>query len=296
MGIKNSKGLSIAFTIVGGVVTAAIPYMTIKNHKKAEKDISKLREANKDLSKKDNIQIIFKDYWPTMLLVTGSIGLNVASALLGMKREASLIATVTALDTMYKKYGDKVKEKFGIEADRQIISEIAESEFRENIKKLSPKQLNGNSLFYERHIGYFVANEMKVREALYKISLNMTDNNVLSYSSGIYTLNDFLNDCEGCPVKKKTETELNFGWSFDYLNESWNNLVIHHYIEKCVDEDATSSWDYFELYFDEEPVWSPGEWYECTVTKNIKPEEYLENIPEEFEQEEKEKVKNYVGN
>lgn len=277
MDTKMQRKLAIGLSILNSVGVIATIGTAVKGTKSA---VKKLDNSEKELSKKEIFKLVWKDYIPTAVVATATITSGLSSALLSRKIEASLISAATMIDYNYKKYKDKVKEMFGIDGERQVTSAIAKDKFEEQKEELLEKVKNSNrKLYYEEHIGFFLADELDIAWAINQLNEDVSYSSYTSY--GYTTLKRFIESAHAELLDNTVEEGLfNFGWSCDYLSEAWENVWIHVYLRDDVEEHGNQ---YTEICWGETPVFNPQEWYEWCIERTISLEEYKKGAPKGYE-------------
>lgn len=253
MNVKTQRYLKIGLSClnVAGVVGTFIF---------TSKDAIRYQQAKenlpKDANKKTKFKTYVKNHWRSLIFAGATIASGIGSTLVSNKVEASLMATIGMLDASLVKYKKKIKETLGIEADKSIVKEIMKDEY--NASKDVNKQAK-EKLYYSEYIGYFYAVPEKVKDAYIKLNSEFCDMGTYAYDggfrSGVYTLGEFLKDCQGRPLSHNlTEDKLNFGWSIDYLYEQWETAWVHNDFSEPDENGAIL------IYWFEEPIWNPAEW------------------------------------
>lgn len=281
MDTKMQRKLAIGLSLLNSIGVIATIGTAIKGTKLATK---KLNNSEKELNKKEVFKLVWKDYIPTAVVATATIASGLSSALLSRKVEASLISAATMIDYNYKKYKDKVKEMLGVDGERQVTSSIANDKFDAQKEEIIEKLKNSNrKLFYEEHIGFFIADETDIAWAINQLN---EDVSFASYSSnGFTTLKKFIEYSRAELLDKEVEEGwFNFGWSCDYLSEDWENVWIHVYLRDDIEEHGNP---YTEVCWCETPVYNPECWYEWSTEHTISLEEYRKGAPKQYEIESK---------
>lgn len=106
---KAAPYILSGLSVVGVVATAVL---SAKNTVKALEQVEERDDA-------------WKCYIPTALATIATVAVIIGNGILNHKQQASLISAYTVLASTYKKYRDKNKELHGVEADKQIMNEIA---------------------------------------------------------------------------------------------------------------------------------------------------------------------------
>lgn len=266
MDLKTQRYLSWGLSLlnVAGVVGTFISLT-----KEAPRAEIKMKSLPKDVKKIAKFKTFVQNHKVSLLFAGVTISSGIGSKLLSAKTEASLLATIGMLDASLYKYKDKIKKNLGIDADKSIIKEILKDNFE---KSEDDGAQPGEKLYCMENVGYFYAKPEKVMSAYVKLNRDMCDNDSYDgyYAPGIFTIGEFLTLAQARPLSKNlTESKLNFGWSYDYLSEGFNNVWVHMDIEEP-DEDGASL-----IYFYEQPIWNPSEWYDYHYGY-LKPELYFE--------------------
>ena len=143
-------------TIAVGVLTARSTVKAVHILKMAED------ESEKELSKKEKAELLVPTYIPPALVCMFAISCIMGAHVLNRKQQASLVSAYVALDKTYKRYCEKVSERYGRDVDREIKTEIVEEECREF--NCAPEV--DTVLFYDEYTAtYFESTTEKVTEA-----------------------------------------------------------------------------------------------------------------------------------
>lgn len=251
---KTQRNLSVGLSILSALGVVGTTVLAIKETPKAIKELESKKGSK--LTKKDYVKILLPIYWPTLVVGTATISSITASNLLSRKAEASLIATTAMLNQGWMRYKHKVKEVFGVDADKLISTKVSADEYKE--KGMKPaKEYSGKMLYWEEHIGFFVCDEFDFLSAV-------TDMNQRLHSpdpddNGTYfftTLEFFLKDAKATVVDpKKLEACRNMGWTADYLYDVYgcNRIWIHPHYTRVFDKN-TGELRYIKVGFWEDPI------------------------------------------
>lgn len=134
--IDNSPTLLAAIAATGVATTA---YLTGKATFKAAKIIAEenanrdLQELGVPLTKKESAQLVWKEYIPSTIALTGTIGCIVMSNSISASRLTALAAAYKISEKHYAEYKDKVLEKFG----EKKVEEVREEIHKEAINRTS---------------------------------------------------------------------------------------------------------------------------------------------------------------
>lgn len=159
--IKTKYPLILSITAAVG--TVAVGVLTARSTVKAV-HILKIAEdeSEKELSKKEKAELLIPTYIPPALVCLFTISCIMGAHVLNRKQQASLVSAYVALDKTYKRYCEKVSERYGKEVDREIKTEIVEEECREF--NCAPEV--DTVLFYDEYTAtYFESTTEKVTEA-----------------------------------------------------------------------------------------------------------------------------------
>lgn len=126
-----------------------------------------------DLTKIEKVRLAIPTYAPTIFLGMTTIGCIFGSDSLHKRKQATLASAYMLLDSSYKEYRSKVKELYGDDADRNIISSIAKDRY-----KSDEMSINGDEqLFYEPvSRRYFEATMAQVKEAECELNRRLVTN------------------------------------------------------------------------------------------------------------------------
>lgn len=164
---------------------------------------------------KEAFKSAWRYYIPTAISGLATIACIAGSSILSNKNQAAVTSAYILLDRSYKTYKEKVNERFGEDADRQIQSDIIKAKYNPN--ELSQK---GEVLtFYEEHYGkMFERSMLEVLDAEYRLNRKFILN-------GEANLNDFF-ELLGLP---KNDIGGKIGWSLEascsVYGYSWLDFV-----------------------------------------------------------------------
>lgn len=130
---KIKEALPIILSLTSVVGLAATTALAITATPKAT-ELLKTEEAKKGekLTKKEVVKTVWRVYIPTSVAFVGTASCIIGTAILNRKQQASLVSAYALVSSSYNKYKDKVKQLFGEEAHRNIISEIAAEKAKNN--------------------------------------------------------------------------------------------------------------------------------------------------------------------
>lgn len=263
MNIKTQRAISLGLSLVNvaGVIGTFIFVM-----RETPKAQTKLNNLPKNTKKTKKVKTFIVSYKKSLIFASAAVLSGVGARIINAKTEASLLATIGMLDASLHKYKTKVKQTLGIDADKNIIKSIMKDE----CKDFDIKPEGTEELYYEEHIGYFYAKPEKIVESYIKINEQL--NGCTEYYASCYvTIKDFLDFCEGRPLSHNlSQSALNFGWGCDYLCEWFEYCWVHFDVDN-VDECGAHL-----IYWHEDPVWNPIEWYDF-VYGNLPGSDYWKN-------------------
>lgn len=192
-------------TCVSAVGLLATTVMAVKATPKAIKLLDDAScEKGEKLSKTEVVITAAPVYIPTAVMGVSTIVCMFGANALNRKQQASLISAYTMLNTSYKEYKNKVKELYGYEANKEVVSEIAKDHYT-NDECSGEKQL-----FYDEYSKrYFESTRERVLFAEYHFNRNYA-------LRGYAPLNEFY---EFLGVEKIDGGDA-VGWSIDDAVES----------------------------------------------------------------------------
>ena len=86
---------------------------------------------HEELTKAEKVKVAWKCYIPAGILTLTSIVCTACGTKIGISRQAELISLVTAGENMYERYRKKVEDKFGKDADKEVLKEVAKDKAEE---------------------------------------------------------------------------------------------------------------------------------------------------------------------
>lgn len=255
------KGIPIILAIVGGAGVVATAVVTAMDTPKASQALKELKESKEKLKPIDYIKWVGKNYWKSLVIGGASIASITSSTVISQKHQASLAATCMLLKSGYDRYKGKVKEVLGVETHKDILKAIA----RDDVKRADVDDSDARKIYYEEHIGTFLAEPTKVALAYADLNQHLHCDEYGRNNLWEATLYDFLTLCEAELVneqdKSKTTKDVpkafkNFGWDIDYLGEEFEYYWIHMDI---TEDPGKNEGDpaINHIYFLEEPILLP---------------------------------------
>lgn len=237
------------FSAAGTVVTAIL---VAKETPKALEKIKKLKE-NKQTKKIDYVKALIPVYWPAGVVCLGTIASTTISQVISLKTEASLIATSTMLSQGWNRYKGKVKELFGIEADKTITNAVASDDY---LKK-DPKVPKSETLFWEEHIGFFSCKKEDLISAMLDLNQRLHTPDPNPEGTFYWTSLYFLMKDAKAKVFNKTNLEASkeIGWTTDYLCEVYDLgcMWVHPFYTRIIKKE-TGEVLFTKITFFEEPI------------------------------------------
>ena len=198
---------STILTALGGAGVVATAVTAVKATPKAIKLIEVYEEQKgEDLTTLEKIKVAGPHYIPSILIGAGTIACIFGANILNKRNQASLISAYALIDNSYKEYKKKVKELYGEEAHKEVISSIAKDKHTDDIRVDDNKMI-----FYDEFSHrYFESTLEDVIKAEYNTNRQLQRNGVV-YLNEYY---EFLG-LEPSPVG----TEL--GWSSGILESHY---------------------------------------------------------------------------
>lgn len=252
MNQKFEKALPIiltSFSCLGVIGTSVlVAQETLKAHEKA-KNLE---------SKKEKAKVYLKAYVPAILVGSATIASMIGSTAVSRKIEASLSSAALLANGLLIKYKDKIKRigSGSIEKIQQSIAEDQSKKINEN------KITDGKKVYWEEHVGFFETTPLDIEKGI-----NITNERINSVvdENGQYTkfyasLRTFLYDCDAVTIENESEiiddVSYQYGWSYKYLNETFNDLFLHLTFKEC-EKDGKK---FTIISFDKDPIFDVENW------------------------------------
>lgn len=218
------RNSSTILTVLGGAGVVATAVTAVKTTPKAIKLIEVYEEQKgEDLTTLEKIKVAGPHYIPSILIGAGTISCIFGANVLNKRNQAYLMSAYALIDNSYKEYKKKVKELYGEEVHKEVISSIARDKYTDDVHVSDDKQL-----FYDEFSHrYFESTLEDVIKAEYNTNRQLQCNGVV-YLTEYY---EFLG-LEPSPV----ETEL--GWSSGILKSHYLAEWIEFDHEKVILEDG----------------------------------------------------------
>lgn len=252
----NKKALTTILGVAGGIGVVATGVLAAKGTEKLHSNytVKEWKEVIRpNLTKKELLKEYLKAYWPTLLAGGATIAANAAGSVINRKTEMSLLAAATLADRGWVKYKNKIKSALGIETHEQIETALSKDDYK------GYKSVDGKQTYWEDHVGYFSADPEKLALAFADLNqrLQIEKPGETSYYAMIYNL---LKDSDAELFSKDVKPEdLNWGWTNEYLGETYGYVWVHMLYE---DVDVEDGGKYTRITFFEDPIFNPGNYGE----------------------------------
>lgn len=223
------KNSSTILTVLGAAGVVGTAVMAVKATPKAM-ELIELAEGEKgeELTKWEKVSIGGPVFIPTVVTGAATMGCIFGANILNKRSQAALMGAYALLDTTHKEYKNKVKEMYGIDADRDVRAEMAKDNYEEEDQDgYDDEYEDGKTLFYDEFSKryYRVTKETQLR-AEYEI------NKMLSQSGGA-SLNDYYDLLE---IDRQDYGEF-MGWSAAQMYEMyWDGWLYFHHTKVDMDD------------------------------------------------------------
>lgn len=166
--LKNNSA-----TILSGIGAIGVVGTAVMAAKATPKALELLEEATDEkedkLTKFEAVCVAGPVYIPTILMGMSTIACIFGANTVNKQKQAALTSAYMMLDNSYKKYRNKVKELYGVEADAKIKEEIIKDDYE--IEYSNPEE--EKQLFYEPiSERYFESTIEEVQRAEYHLNRN----------------------------------------------------------------------------------------------------------------------------
>ena len=193
------KWVAVGGTITNTVVSAR---QGIKAHELLEKKRSVL---NRELTKKETVKAVWKQYIPVVALNALTIGCIIGGDKTHLKRNAALSAAYTLSQTALTDFKNKTIERIGEKKTQQIADDIIKDKIEKD--PVSNKEVyisgKGETLFYDTLSGrYFTQDIEAVRKAINELNRDLIDDMYISLNDFYYSVG-----------LKGTELGSSLGWN-----------------------------------------------------------------------------------
>lgn len=259
METKTKQFLAVGLSLLSSAGTIATAISAVKQYKKKE-NVVEIEKPSQN--KKEKFVEFLKDYWPTLIFGTATVASTLASTLLSKRVEASLTSAAILVDQGWRKYNGKIKEALGVKEYDDLLTGLASKSYPKDYHKdlNDPRQM-----YWEEHIGYFLAEPEKLALAYADLNqrLQIEDFGKTSCYAMIYNL---IKDANAEIVKKDDNAcDENWGWTNEYLGETYGYVWVHMNYEEIKLEDG---FDYTKITFTEDPIYDPGNYGESFIGRD----------------------------
>lgn len=166
--VKIKKIAPLALSIISSIGVIGVGVTTAKSTVKAVKILKQVEDEKEDcseLTKADKVRLLAPTYIPPVIVALCTISCIMSAHVLNKKQQAVLIGAYTALNSTYKEYSRKIRERYGDETDLEIKKEIIKDEFERDMDKFNVGH-SDSELFYDEYTSaYFEAPLERVLEA-----------------------------------------------------------------------------------------------------------------------------------
>lgn len=158
--------------ILGGIASVGVVATAITSSKAAPKALSIIddfKECNEKKEKAKKLYSACKCYFPTVVMVAGTIGCIAGAGVISQKAQASLAATCLMLNTSFANYRKKVNELFGEEADLKVREAISHEKYEQGDMTKSDETVLFHDLYSDQ---WFESTIVDVQAAEYHFNRN----------------------------------------------------------------------------------------------------------------------------
>ena len=144
---------STILSVLGGAGVILTTVTAVKATPKALELIDNFeQEKGEKLTKWEKVKVAGPVYLPTIAIGVGTVMCVIGVKLLTDKSQANVASAYALLEQSYKEYRKKVVEKYGEEADQEIIDEIA-AEQAKNVGVKTPGYIGSSKLYVDDQCG-----------------------------------------------------------------------------------------------------------------------------------------------
>lgn len=263
-----NKGANIAIGVVNSGLTIGTCVLVAKETPKYIKAMEELKAANEPGNKikfGKKCKVFFKSYWPAILTGTGSVATQIGGTIINIKSQANLLAAYAGAEKLYKRYGNEVKEKLGMDTHHDILKGIAEKD------KMPEQKDDGKQMFWNDHFGYIRCRKVDLLEALNEFKDGIANNVDVRERKWFYTVGmlvELIKDCEYEPDLP----DYQLGWSEEGILVLTNEECNIKYSFTPA-ESKINGTKYEILEFNVEPYEPDGDGLPAECTKEYPKEE-----------------------
>lgn len=145
----------------------------------------------KKLTKKEILQIVWKEYLPSLALGMVTVTCIIGSNRISMRRSAALASLYGLTDAAFKEYKNKVVETMGEAKERKVRDEIAQEKIKSNPSATSAVIVTGKGdvLCYDTLSGrYFRSDIDKIQRIVNSLNYELRSSMFLSVNELYYRL------------------------------------------------------------------------------------------------------------
>lgn len=256
MNIRTKQTWAVILSIGGSVGTVVTALLVRKAAKKEVEIRDSIFRSDYESKQVTPPKYVFRQiapvYIPAAVAGVVTIASTISSTILSRRTEASLTAMALLADQGWRKYKDTAKEVLGVDKHVDILKGISKKEPKPIVRSDDTRKL-----YYEEHVGYFLADPERVALSYGDINqrLQIEEYGETSYYAMLY---NFLKQADAELLDKEVDPDaLRWGWSVEFLQEMYGYQWIHMNYHKETDSDGR---EYTIIEWGEEPILNPGEW------------------------------------
>lgn len=223
----NSPTILTAVGVTGTITTA---FLTGRATFRAAEILRLEREAEPDITWKDEIRLVWHLYIPAAGTLTFTIASIIFANRIGMRRAAAMAAAYSVSERAFAEYKEKVVERIGKQRETNIRDEIAQERIDRTISKEVIMTDGGSVLCFDTMSGrYFESDMERIRKAQNDINYQILND---TYA----TLHDFYNFIGLPPTRYSNEV----GWGSTKLLEIQFSTCLSENNRPCISIDYSS--------------------------------------------------------
>lgn len=146
-GVKNNSRIILTVGTIIGIGT--VIFTTSKATIKTKDDLEHLYDEKEEVTKKDIAKVVVKDCWPVAVSAGSTIFMTVANHKISTKKIQTATLAYEFTREAYDTYKQKVREKLGETADREVETEIVKGKMKDIQQNEIIDLGYGNVLFIE---------------------------------------------------------------------------------------------------------------------------------------------------
>lgn len=238
--ISDNASVILTSVAVGGVVTSTM--MAIKATPGA---MQKIWEAESDMTRKatnvEKFRLVWRDYVPTALLVTGTIACIVGAHSVNRSRQLALASAYTLTETAFTEYKEQAQKVLGQSKSQEVYDNLAKEKLEKTPISSSEVIITGGGdqlCFDMLTARYFKCDIEKIRRAENVINHEIIHN---MYASQ----NDFYREIGLPPIPHGDEE----GWNNDRLLKIYFTAIVSDDGRPalCINYDHRPKRDYYKI-------------------------------------------------